>query len=184
MDLSKFKSELSLGNKLLRLVWHVVWLVLFRPFPRVGFAWRRQLLRLFGARVGSGVRVYGTARIYYPPHLQLADHAVLGDYVNCYNVAPITVGESAMVSQHAHLCAASHDFTVEHMPLVTKPIQIAARAWVCADAFIGPGVTVQEGAVVGARACVFRDVLAWQVVAGNPATVIKTREVAAAEARP
>ena len=177
MDLSKFKSELSWQNKVVRLVWHVVWLIFFRPFPRVGFAWRRVLLRLFGADVGAGVRVYGTARIYYPPHLKLADHAVLGDHVICYNVAPVVLGTSAMVSQYAHLCAASHDFTAEHMPLVTKPIHIAARAWICADAFVGPGVTVQEGAVVGARAVVFRDVLAWQVVAGNPATVMKTREV-------
>jgi putative colanic acid biosynthesis acetyltransferase WcaF len=61
------------------------------------------------------------------------------------------------------------------MPLVTKPIRIGAWAWVAADAFVGPGITVEEGAVVGARACVVHDVSAWTVVAGNPARVIKRR---------
>ena len=40
---------------------------------------------------------------------------------------------------------------------------------------MGPGITVEEGAVVGARSCVVHDVPAWTVVAGNPARVIKRR---------
>ena len=52
---------------------------------------------------------------------------------------------------------------------------IADRAWVAAEAFIGPGVTVGKGAVVGARAAVFKDVEPWTVVGGNPARVLKKR---------
>ena len=61
------------------------------------------------------------------------------------------------------------------MPLVIRPITIGKSAWVCAEAFIGPGVTVGEGAVVGARSCVVSDVAPWNVVGGNPAKFLKVR---------
>jgi len=59
------------------------------------------------------------------------------------------------------------------MPVITAPIRIERRAWVAADTFVGPGVTIGEGAVVGARASVFRDVDPWTVVGGNPARILK-----------
>jgi putative colanic acid biosynthesis acetyltransferase WcaF len=61
------------------------------------------------------------------------------------------------------------------MPLLKPPIRIEDQAWICADAFVGPGVVVGEGAVVGARAVVTKDVAAWTVVAGNPARFVKKR---------
>lgn len=174
-DLSKFRSEFPLSHKLLRAAWGVVWAVLFRPSPRICFAWRRGLLRLFGARIGRGVRVYGSARIFYPPNLEMGDHAVLGPDTDCYCVGPVRIGAGAMVSQYAYLCGATHDYRYARLPLVAGAIVIGDKAWVCADAFIGPGVTVGEGAVVGARSGVYKDVADWTVVAGNPARKIKDR---------
>jgi len=55
------------------------------------------------------------------------------------------------------------------MDLIKAPIRIGDGAWVCADVFIGPGVKVGRGAVVGARAVVVKDVADGVVVAGNPA---------------
>jgi len=80
-----------------------------------------------------------------------------------------------MVSQEAYLCAGTHDYTKLALPLVTMPITIEADAWICARAFIGPGVTVGAGAVVAAGAVVPRDVPAWTIVGGNPARFIKER---------
>jgi putative colanic acid biosynthesis acetyltransferase WcaF len=95
----------------------------------------------------------------------------LSDHVDCYSVAPITIGAHATVSQYCYLCSASHDYRDPRMPLVIAPIVIAAEAWVAAGAFVGPGVLVGNGAVVGARSTVTRDVAAWTVVAGSPATL-------------
>ena len=102
-------------------------------------------------------------------------HSCLASDVDCYSVDAVTLGEFATVSQQAMLCAATHDYSDPEFKLVTRPIVIGRRAWIAAGAFIGPGVTVAEGAVVGARACVTRDVEAWTVVAGNPARFIKRR---------
>ncbi|MBI2685998.1 MAG: putative colanic acid biosynthesis acetyltransferase [Acidobacteria bacterium] len=176
--MAPFPSPHSLSNRLLRAVWNAAHLLLFRPSPRVLHVWRRTLLRCFGARLGPGVHIYPSAKVWAPWNLRMDAHACLGPSVDCYNVAPITIGEFATVSQYAHLCAATHDYSVLSMPLVTRPIQIGARAWVAAGAFVGPGVTLGDGAVVGARSVVNKDVPAWTVVAGNPARVLKPRVVA------
>ena len=174
-DLSAFKSELSIGNRAARALWGVVRLLLFRPTPRPLHAWRCFLLRCFGARIGRGARVYASARIWAPWNLSMGDFSVLGDDVDCYTVDRIEIGAHAVVSQYAHLCAATHDIDRPHFPLVTKPIRIGDRAWIAAGAFIGPGVTVGEGAVVGARSVVVKNVAAHAVVAGNPARLLRMR---------
>lgn len=174
-NLRKFKSELSFSNKLLRMVWGIVWVCLFRTSPRLAFGWRRFILRLFGATLEKGTRIYPSTRVFYPPNLIMKEDAILGPDVDCYCVAPITLEPSSMVSQYSYLCAATHDYTQLHLPLISKPIVIESRAWVCADVFVGPGVTVGEGAVVGARSTVFKDVPSWKVVVGNPPKVIRDR---------
>jgi putative colanic acid biosynthesis acetyltransferase WcaF len=176
IDRSGYRNRLGWRNKLARTVWAVVWTVLFRPSPRPLHGWRRFLLRCFGAKVGRGAHPYPGARVWAPWNLVMDDHSCLADGVDCYCVAPIRLGRSALVSQRAFLCAATHDYTDPDFPLVPRPIVIADGAWVAAEAFVGPGVTVGEGGVVGARACVTKDVEPWTVVAGNPARVIKRRE--------
>ena len=107
----------------------------------------------------------------------MGDHSCLGHDVDCYCVAPVRIGANATVSQYSFLCTASHDYEDPHMGLITAPIRIGDGAWVAADAFVAPGVVVGEGAVIGARSTVYRDVDAWTVVAGNPARFIKSRQL-------
>jgi len=111
----------------------------------------------------------------------MGDRAVIGPDVDVYCVAQIHVHADAMVSQYSYLCAATHDYRKANLPLVAKPIEIQSGAWVCADAFVGPGVTIGQRAIVGARAAVFRDVAAGQIVGGNPAKFIKMRDDGPAE---
>lgn len=162
-------------NAVGRVLWRVVWLIVYRPSPRVFHGWRRFLLRLFGATVGPGAHPYPSAKIWAPWNLTMGPRSCLGPDVDCYCVDQIILGANATVSQYSFLCTASHDYRHSHMPLVTAPIVIEDHAWVAADVFVGPGVTIGEGAVVGARASVFRDVAPWTVVAGNPVKVINKR---------
>lgn len=179
-----FPSPHSLNNRAVRVLWKSVWMVLFRPSPKVMHGWRRWLLRLFGAKLGRGSVVHPSVKVWAPWNLEMGEYACLGPYVDCYNVDRIRLGDFCTVSQYSYLCAATHDYTKDSMPLVTMPITLGKRVWVAADVFVGPGVTVGEGAVVGARSSVYRDVPSWTVVAGNPARVIKKRELAGAKAGP
>jgi putative colanic acid biosynthesis acetyltransferase WcaF len=163
----------SRTNQVIRTLWGIVWLLVYRPSPRGFHAWRRFLLRLFGAKIGYGAHPYPSAKIWAPWNLEMGFRSCLGPDVDCYCVDRVIIGSWATVSQYSYLCTATHDYRDPTMPLVTAPIVIGERAWVAADVFVGPGVTIGKGAVVGARASVFRNVDPWTVVGGNPARIIR-----------
>jgi len=170
-------KDLSLGNSIGRMAWQIVWVLLYRPTPRILHPWRRFLLRLFGAKLGKGAHPYPSARIWAPWNLEMGDYSCLGEQVDCYCVDKIRLGAHSLVSQYSFLCSASHDYSDLALPLVTAPISIGERAWVTSDVFIGPGVTIGKGAVVLARSSVFKSIEPWGVFAGNPAVKIKDRRV-------
>jgi len=180
IDVSHCPSPHSRGNQLGRLLWGLTSVLLFRPTPKILHGWRCLLLRLFGAKIGRAVHVHPSVRIWAPWNLRLDDYSCLGPDVDCYCVAPITIGAHATVSQYSYLCGASHDIEAPDLPLVSAPITIGEGAWITADVFVAPGVTIGEGAVVGARSSVFHDVAPWSVVAGNPARFLKARILKAA----
>jgi putative colanic acid biosynthesis acetyltransferase WcaF len=175
VDVSNCPSPHSLRNRLGRVLWAFVWALFYRPSPKVFHGWRRFLLRLFGAQIGKGSHPHASVRVWAPWNLKMGDHSCLSHFVDCYCVAPITIGAHATVSQYSYLCTASHDIEDPHLALVTAPIVIGEGAWITADVYIGPGVTVGDGAVVGARSSVFKDVPPWTVVAGNPAREMRKR---------
>ena len=170
-------SPHSRMNQVMRFLWHVVWLFAYRPSPRSFHGWRRFLLRLFGAKISRKAYPYPSVKVWAPWNLEMDDMSCLGPDVDCYCVDKVVIGVGATVSQYSFLCTASHDYRLRDRPMTTAPITIGRRAWVAADAFIGPGVTLGEGAIVGARASVFRDVEPWTVVGGSPAQVIRKYEL-------
>lgn len=169
------KRKLSAANIIARYLWGVVWLFLYRPSPIPLHMWRRFLLRLFGAKVERGAHPYPSARIWAPWNLIMEENSCLSHHVDCYCVDKIELGAYVTVSQYSFLCTATRDYNRNEMPLMTAPIVIGDHAWVTADVFIGPGVTIGEGAVVTARSSVFSDIPAWTVARGNPAAAVKKR---------
>jgi len=168
-------TALSMRNKVARAFWNVTFAFFYRPSPIPFHFWRRFLLRCFGAKLGKRTRVYPRTKIWAPWNLVMAEDSVIADDADCYSVTRIVVGQRAIVSQYAYLCTATHDYRDPEFPLLVGPIQIGDDAWVAAGAFLAPGVNVGEGAVVGARSVVTKDVNPWTVVAGNPSRIIGDR---------
>jgi putative colanic acid biosynthesis acetyltransferase WcaF len=158
-----------------RWLWLFVQSTVFRWSPRPLHGFRAALLRLFGADIAGPVVIFPTARIAFPKNLTLAPRSMVGPHVNLYNLAPIRLEYGANLSQHCHLCAGTHDYLRWSMPLVTAPITIGRNAWLGADVFVGPGVTIGELAVVGARSVVVKDLPARMVCVGSPCQPIKPR---------
>ncbi len=170
-------ASFSLGNRLLRAVWMVTWLVAARFTPPPLHGWRRLVLRLFGARLGAGARVHGSASIWLPANLELGDHVLIGPGVRLYNQGRITIGAKSVVSQRAHICASTHDVRDPLFQLVLRPVMIGQHCWIAAEAFVGPGVTMGDRAVLGARGALFGDAQPDGVYSGNPAAFVKPRQL-------
>ena len=161
-----------------RTLWAMVEVTVFRWSPRFCHGFRARLLRMFGADIPepSQVRIFPTTRVIFPWKLSLAPHVVIGPCVNLYNLGHITLARGATLSQHAHLCAGTHDYLRWSMPLITAPIVIGENAWLGTDVFVGPGVTIGELAVIGARSVVVKDQPARMVCAGHPCRPLKPRD--------
>ncbi len=143
-------SPVPFRSKVRRAVWSFVQGTAFRFSPHTSTRFRAFLLRLFGAKVGRHCTIRRTATIYYPWQFVLGDLSSLGDKATIYNLGPVTIGDRVTISQEAYLCAGTHDYRSPRMPLLTPPITVGDDAWICARAFVGPGVNVGEGAILGA----------------------------------
>ncbi len=178
VEANRAAAKYTRGELLLRVLWAPGQL-LFRLIPRPLFGARRLLLRLFGATVGHDVHIYPSATIYLPWCFEIGDRSAVGDGVHIYNLGRVSIGERTTISHRAHLCAGTHDYLDSSFALIRSEIVIGDDAWVCSDAFVGPGVSVGRGAVVAARAVAVKDVDDWSVVAGNPARHVKIRRLRA-----
>lgn len=168
-------SEWTRKELLARALWEILRGPIFAWTPRPMWWWRRTVLRLFGACVGAEVRILPSARVAIPWNLEIGDFSSVGDGALIYSLGKICIGKAVTISQHVHLCAGSHDFRRDDFPLMKEPIYVGDGAWVCADAYVGPGVRIGESAVIGARAVVVRDVPSDAIVVGNPANIVGTR---------
>lgn len=178
-------GKVSLSVKIKRAVWNIVSAVFFRLFvTKVFRPWRVFLLNCFGAEIDKSAEVYASAKIWAPWNLKLEKGSCIGPDVIVYNQTMVTLEENACVSQYAYICTAGHNvgsgLKDQELPLnnaetglVVADVTLHKNSWIGTRAFIGMGVKVGEGAIVGACACVFKDVEAGTIVGGNPAVKIK-----------
>jgi len=162
-------------EKVGRLLWGVVQATLFRYSPRRANRWRAWLLRRFGARVGRPRVLRSTARFEVPWNIEIGEGVRVGDGAYFYSLGKITVGDHAVISQFAHLCAGTHDYESTAFTLLRVPISIGDHVWIGADAYVAPGVTIGDGTIIGARSNVVKDLPAWRICVGSPARAIRAR---------
>lgn len=177
MQLHPEASPWSFREKLGR----AVWMLLGKPIFRISFhnwyGFRARMLRLFGARIGTGVAIRPTVNIEVPWMVEIDDDATIGDYAIIYSLGKVTIGKRSIVSQYAHLCAGTHDYADHAFKLIRSPVSVGSDVWIGTDAFIGPGVYIGDLTVVGARSSVYKDLPPKMVCVGNPAKAIKERNL-------
>ncbi|WP_350578811.1 putative colanic acid biosynthesis acetyltransferase [Pseudomonas sp. HY2-MNA-CIBAN-0224] len=177
VSLKENKSPFSTKNKVARVLW---WFanVFFSLTPYWALnSLRIATLRIFGAKIGVGCVVYPSAKIWAPWNLSVGNYSCIGPYTDIYSMGPIKIGSNVTISQHAVICTGTHDIATPHNDLIIKSVEIMDQAWICAYAKIMPGVTVSEGAVVGMAALLTKNAQPWGVYGGNPAKLLKEREV-------
>ena len=127
--------------------------------------------------LSNSISLSRKCRIDYPWHLRMDEKSSLGDGAWAYCLDNISIGKNCCIGEDVRLLTGSHDVTSPHFDLITKPILIHDNVWIATGAIILPRITIGEGAVVGAGAVVTKNVKPWTVVGGNPAKVIKKREL-------
>lgn len=140
-----------------------------------GYDLKRKLLGRLGAHVAAGVVIKPRARITFPWKLSVGENSWIGEEAWLLNLDRIEIGANVCISQRAFLCTGNHDWSKESFDLVTQPIVIGDGVWICANVFVGPGVTIGENTVVAAGSVVTKDLPPNKICAGNPCVVIKDR---------
>jgi putative colanic acid biosynthesis acetyltransferase WcaF len=156
-------------------LWWLVQASLFAWSPQVLYRWRSWLLRLFGMKIGTNVKVRPSARVTYPWKVSIGDHSWVGDDAVLYSLGEIEIGANCVVSQRSYLCAATHNHLQPTFELVAGKITIEDEVWLAADVFVAPGRRVGRGTVVGARSNVFNDLPGGMICVGSPAKPIGPR---------
>lgn len=158
-----------------RAVWQVVEFSIWRLAWRRLYFLRPAILKMFGASLPFRCLINSGVKIYFPWAMRIGKSVAISDRVIFYNLGGIKLGDRVVVSQDVYFCGGTHDYTRPNYPLQRLAIQVEDDVWIGAGAFICPGVRIGQGAVVGARSVVAKDVQPWKVVAGNPARIIRDR---------
>lgn len=155
--------------------WWLVQSSLFHCSPQFAYGFRRWLLRCFGAKIGQGAIIRPSVTITYPWKVKIGDYAWIGDNVVLYSLGEIDIDAHAVISQNSYLCAADHDYTHQDFPIRSRKIIIGPEVWVASDVFVAPGVNIGQGAVIGARSSVFKDMPVGMLCYGSPCEAVRER---------
>ena len=173
-----YDSPWSVRQRIRILIWEYVWILLCVWTPKPFNFWRIWVLRCFGANIHGKPFVHQRARIQIPWNLTLHDRACLGDRANAYSLGPIVIHRHTTIAQEAYLCTGTHRFDHPSLALQTAKITIGPKVFVGARAFVMPGITIGEGAIIGAASVVTRDVAPMTICGGNPCKPIRQRSAA------
>lgn len=157
-------------------LWQFVWFVFCSWTPSPLNGWRLFWLRLFRCKIDGRPFVHQRARIAIPWNLTLHDRSCLGDRTNVYSLGKVELGARSTVAQESYLCTGTHKLDDAALPLQTARIIIGADAFLCARVFVMPGITIGDGAVIGACSVVTHDMPPWMICAGHPCEPIKQRK--------
>ena len=176
-DLSQYKTprEFRGRNVFIVQLWWLVQGTLFACSPQFLYGWRRFLLRLFGAKIGEKVLLRPSVRVTYPWKLSIGDYSWIGEYSTLYNLGEIKIGKNVAIAHHVYLCTGEHDISVETFNIGQRPVVIEDEAWLPNDVFVGPGVTIGRGCVIGARSTVLQNMPEGMICYGYPAKPVKKR---------
>jgi putative colanic acid biosynthesis acetyltransferase WcaF len=178
VDLGKYsESWYKPGGIAKRALWYAVNMVFFKSSMIYPNFLKVALLRLFGAKVGSGINIKPCVNIKYPWFLEIGENVWIGEEAWIDNKAKVTIGDNVCISQGAYILTNNHDYKKETFDLIIKPITIESGVWIGARAVVCPGVTLESHSVIMAGSVISKDADPYSIYKGVPAERIKQRVI-------
>lgn len=176
VDLSIYNnSHYRPGSVAKRGLWYIISLVFFQSYLFPFSSLKCALLRMFGAKVASGVVIKPCVQIKYPWFLTIDKNTWIGEKVWIDNLAMVNIGANVSISQGAMLLTGNHNYKKVAFDLEVFPIIIEDGVWIGAQTVVCPGVTCMSHAVLSVGSIAVKDLDAYKVYSGNPATVLRER---------
>ena len=156
----------------------IIWIAIGKPILSSwvpGTAWRKLLLRSFGAKIGIGGRIKPRIQVTSPWRLRIGDYCWLGECIWIDNLAKVTLGNRVCISQGSYLCTGNHNFKSPNFNLIAKSIEIKDEVWIAANATIGPGSQIGSKSIISLGSVVTGKINPGEIMKGNPAISIGNR---------
>ena len=179
VDLSKYDNSWysTKASPLKRVLWYYCSLIFVKNHWNPLSSLKVFILKIFGAKIGSNVRIKPGVNIKYPWLLTIGNNAWIGEDVWIDNLTEVVVGNNACISQGALLLTGNHNYKLETFDLITGKIILEDGVWIGAKALVCGGVSCGSHAVLTAGSVAATDLEAYQIYKGNPAIKYKERTI-------
>jgi len=138
---------------------------------------RCSLFKLAGVKIGKKSYLHIGARFYQPKNVSIGNGTIIGDHATLDGRAKLTIGNHVDIASEVMIFNSEHDLNSAGFDPKEEPVTIKDYVFIGPRAIILPGVTIHQGAVVGAGAVVTKDVPAMTIVGGVPAKEIGQRQL-------
>ncbi|MFC0183638.1 WcaF family extracellular polysaccharide biosynthesis acetyltransferase [Pseudarcicella hirudinis] len=180
-DLTKFNNswyyaEYPAGKPKI-ILWFIINSLTINSYLPIPIAVKAFILRLFGAKIGSGFVIKPKVNIKFPWLLEVGNNVWIGELVWIDNFAKVTIADNACVSQGAMLLTGNHDYKKSTFDLMIGEIYLEEGAWIGAKAVVCPGIRCKSHSVLTVSSVATKDLTAYSIYQGNPAVLVKTRTI-------
>ncbi|MBK9190871.1 MAG: colanic acid biosynthesis acetyltransferase WcaF [Crocinitomicaceae bacterium] len=177
-DLSKYNNAwYKPGNPVKRILWYF-FNVFFLMNPWNPFSGlKKAVLKMFGAKIGKGVVIKPGINVKYPWKLEIGNYVWIGENVWIDNLAKVTIGSNSCISQGALLLCGNHNYKKETFDLIVGDIRLEEGVWIGAKAIVTARVTCYSHSILTAGSVATFNLEAYGIYQGNPAALIRKREV-------
>ena len=159
------------------LLWYFTNLVFFTSRWLPASAFKVFLLRIFGAKVGTGVIIKPAVNIKYPWRLKIGDHVWIGEQVWIDNLEDVEIGNNVCISQGAMLLCGNHNYKKSTFDLMVGKIILEEGTWIGAQTVVCPGVICRSHAILSVGSVATSELKAFTIYQGNPALPVRNRVV-------
>jgi putative colanic acid biosynthesis acetyltransferase WcaF len=169
-----FKKEIN-ASRIKQMIWYFINVVFFISPIIPSSSLKKMLLRLFGAKIGTGVIFKPGINIKYPWKLIIGDYSWIGEKVWIDNLATVEIGNNVCISQGAMLLTGNHNFSSTTFDLIIKKIILEDGVWIGAQSIVCPGIICGTHAILSVNSVATKNLEAYKIYQGNPAVFIKER---------